>query len=117
MVTACSCTLTTTRRAARTVSRDGFGLPKVDSVFFTKPSVMSAMDMLERCRPAAPNFNTAEGSSLERQAGGHCRCCVYNVGSTCTSMRGTLRDNSISLKEEASDAEIGTHGARGLSCC
>lgn len=41
-------TLTTTRRAFRTASRDASGWPKVDSVFFTKPSFMSAIDIAVR---------------------------------------------------------------------
>lgn len=51
-------TLTTTRRAFLTFSRDAWALPKVDSVLFMKPSVMSAMLMLDRFSPA--NMHGAE---------------------------------------------------------
>ncbi len=44
-------TFTTTRRALRTASRESSGLPNVDSVFFTNPSLMSAIDSVDR-RPA-----------------------------------------------------------------
>lgn len=56
-------TLTTTRRAFRTASREAAGWPKVDSVFFTKPSFMSAMDIAVRMPGDGTNVRVSEAGA------------------------------------------------------